>query len=195
MADVAAATTRERILEAAQRRFIDQGYDGTSLREIADELGFTKAALYYHFQTKEQIFVALLQPADELIAGLFSRLEAATNGADWADALFWVIDQMHDNFDFFRLVERNRAVLGHLDRAEGGFGSDHAEMHVRFEEIVQKLTPDVGERIRLVSSIAAVTGFDDWAPTILFQSDRSEIVAGLKEVVRAILGLPKSRKR
>ena len=52
----------------AQELFTDQGYDGTSLREIADRLGFTKAALYYHFRSKEEILVALLEPGNELLA-------------------------------------------------------------------------------------------------------------------------------
>jgi AcrR family transcriptional regulator len=186
--------TRERILDAAMRRFIDQGYDGTSLREIADDLGFTKAALYYHFQTKDQILEALLEPMDVLIEGLFERLESATNLEEWAEALYWVIDQMHDNFDFFRLVQRNRTVLENVER-EGGYMSHHEDMHVRFEATVQRLSPDVAERVRLVTAIAAVTGFDDWAPTIMMESDVTEIERNLKEVVRAILGLPKPRRR
>src|SRR5215510_14647631 len=105
-----AADTREKILDVARRRFTEHGYDGTSLREIADDLGFTKAALYYHFQTKDQILEALIEPADGLIEGLFERLEAATNLEEWGDALYWVIDQMRDNFDFFRLMQRNRTV-------------------------------------------------------------------------------------
>ena len=56
--------TRERILAVATELFTEQGYDATSLRQIADRLGFTKAALYYHFQSKEQIFTALLEPAN-----------------------------------------------------------------------------------------------------------------------------------
>ncbi|WP_266094983.1 TetR/AcrR family transcriptional regulator [Microlunatus elymi] len=37
------------------RLFIEQGYDKTSLREIAEQVGVTKAALYYHFRTKDDI--------------------------------------------------------------------------------------------------------------------------------------------
>jgi AcrR family transcriptional regulator len=51
--------TRERILDVALDLFTEQGYDQTSLREIAEQLGFTKAALYYHFASKEAIFMAL----------------------------------------------------------------------------------------------------------------------------------------
>ena len=52
--------TRERILSVALRLFASQGYTNTSLREIADELGVTKAALYFHFKTKEEILHGIL---------------------------------------------------------------------------------------------------------------------------------------
>jgi len=52
--------TRERILSVALRLFASQGYTNTSLREIADELGVTKAALYFHFKTKEEILNGIL---------------------------------------------------------------------------------------------------------------------------------------
>jgi AcrR family transcriptional regulator len=47
--------TRARIKEVALELFTEQGYDATSLREIAERLGVTKAALYYHFKSKEEI--------------------------------------------------------------------------------------------------------------------------------------------
>ncbi|HYA50568.1 MAG TPA: helix-turn-helix domain-containing protein, partial [Streptosporangiaceae bacterium] len=47
--------TRERIQSIALELFAEQGYEKTSLREIAERLGVTKAALYYHFKSKEDI--------------------------------------------------------------------------------------------------------------------------------------------
>src|SRR3989442_15914826 len=44
-------------------------FAGTSLQMIADELGFTKAAIYHHFRTREQLLAAVLEPMlDELRA-------------------------------------------------------------------------------------------------------------------------------
>src|SRR5262249_13450470 len=40
--------------------FTEQGYEQTSLREIAERLGVTKAALYYHFKSKEEIVQSLI---------------------------------------------------------------------------------------------------------------------------------------
>lgn len=52
--------TRSRIQDVALKLFIEQGYEGTSLREIAEHLGVTKAALYYHFKTKDDIVASLI---------------------------------------------------------------------------------------------------------------------------------------
>ena len=64
--------TRQRIQDVALELFAEQGYEKTSLREIAEQLDVTKAALYYHFKTKEDILISLFQdlsePLDELIA-------------------------------------------------------------------------------------------------------------------------------
>ena len=64
--------TRGEIQRAALQRFNAQGYDKTSLREIAEDLGVTKAAVYYHFPTKEDILESLVRDVgrrlDEVLA-------------------------------------------------------------------------------------------------------------------------------
>jgi AcrR family transcriptional regulator len=63
--------TRQRIQDVALELFAEQGYEKTSLREIAERLEVTKAALYYHFKTKEEIIVSLFEdltkPIEDLI--------------------------------------------------------------------------------------------------------------------------------
>ncbi|MFI6845954.1 TetR/AcrR family transcriptional regulator [Kitasatospora sp. NBC_00085] len=64
--------TRARIIVVALELFSEQGYEQTSLREIADRLGVTKAALYYHFKTKDDIVHGIVEsmaaPIDETLA-------------------------------------------------------------------------------------------------------------------------------
>ncbi|MEU3714072.1 TetR/AcrR family transcriptional regulator [Streptomyces catenulae] len=63
--------TRRRIQDAALELFSEHGYEKTSLREIAEQLDVTKAALYYHFKTKEDIVIGLFEdaarPIDDLL--------------------------------------------------------------------------------------------------------------------------------
>lgn len=66
--------TRARIQAVALELFTEHGYDKTSLREIAERLGVTKAALYYHFNSKEEIVESLT--ADH-VARVYALLEWA----------------------------------------------------------------------------------------------------------------------
>ncbi|MEV3932074.1 MULTISPECIES: TetR/AcrR family transcriptional regulator [unclassified Streptomyces] len=63
--------TRQRIQDVALELFAEQGYEKTSLREIAEHLQVTKAALYYHFKTKEDILVSIFEdlnrPVEDLL--------------------------------------------------------------------------------------------------------------------------------
>lgn len=73
--------TRERIQQIALDLFVEQGYEKTSLREIAERLEVTKAALYYHFRTKEDIVASLL---DDLATSMDEVLEWAREEDDHA---------------------------------------------------------------------------------------------------------------
>ena len=52
---------RERILDEARTRFLSNGYAETSMQEIADAVGMTKPALYYHFKDKQDLLLAVME--------------------------------------------------------------------------------------------------------------------------------------
>lgn len=64
--------TRQRIQEVARDLFVQQGVQRTSLQDIADKLGITKPALYYHFSSREElvrsILVPLIEEGDRFVA-------------------------------------------------------------------------------------------------------------------------------
>ena len=74
------SSTRERILDIALELFTEQGYDKTSLRDIAERLGTTKAALYYHFERKEDILLELHLRLHALGREALERLDALEDG-------------------------------------------------------------------------------------------------------------------
>jgi AcrR family transcriptional regulator len=92
--------TRERIQQVALDLFVEQGYEKTSLREIAEKLDVTKAALYYHFRTKEDI-----------ITGLFEDLAGTMD-----EILAWVREQEDQRTAREELLRRLATVI------EGKFG-------------------------------------------------------------------------
>jgi len=68
------ADTRTEILNVALRLFRTQGYAATSLRQIAESVQVSKAAVYYHFRAKQDIIVALTGP---FLAGLEELIQGA----------------------------------------------------------------------------------------------------------------------
>ncbi|WP_019931857.1 TetR/AcrR family transcriptional regulator [Nocardia sp. BMG111209] len=66
---VAGRSTKEAIREAAIELFSDKGFEQTSLREVADAVGITKASLYYHYASKQDLLLAIVDPiVDDLHA-------------------------------------------------------------------------------------------------------------------------------
>ncbi|WP_405487846.1 TetR/AcrR family transcriptional regulator [Nocardia sp. NBC_00511] len=64
---VAARSTKDAIRDAALQLFSTKGFEQSSLREVADAVGITKASLYYHYASKVDLLVAIIEPMfDEL---------------------------------------------------------------------------------------------------------------------------------
>ncbi|MEW6475713.1 MAG: TetR/AcrR family transcriptional regulator [Actinomycetota bacterium] len=67
---------RDEILRVAARVFRNKGYRSATLNDIADEFGFTRAALYYYFKSKEQILVAVIESAGHEITAQLEQTAA-----------------------------------------------------------------------------------------------------------------------
>ena len=111
--------TRRRIQQVALELFAEQGYDKTSLREIAERLDVTKAALYYHFKTKEDILSSiaedLAQPIKELIAWAEQQprtLEVRQEMLRRYSDILW------NSADLFRFIQENQASVRELTVGE-----------------------------------------------------------------------------
>ncbi|MBB5913521.1 AcrR family transcriptional regulator [Nocardia transvalensis] len=79
--------TRERIRVTAMELFAERGYEKTSLREIAERLGVTKAALYYHFRTKEDIVASLSEDLRRGVDEIVEWGESAPPGRERAEEI------------------------------------------------------------------------------------------------------------
>ncbi|WP_037773057.1 TetR/AcrR family transcriptional regulator [Streptomyces sclerotialus] len=111
--------TRQRIQDVALDLFAQQGYEKTSLREIAERLEVTKAALYYHFKTKEDIVISLFEdlarPCDELIAWAGDRPRTLETKQE---VLRRYSEALRDAAPLFRFMQENQATVRDLSIGE-----------------------------------------------------------------------------
>ena len=110
---MSAADTRQRILAIAADLFSRQGYTGTTIADIARELGTTTAALYYHFPSKADILGGLL--AEPLVA--YTRIIESldSNQPEPEELLGAFIDLAVDSRAMAGLIDRDPAVLAMID--------------------------------------------------------------------------------
>jgi len=151
--------TRERIQSVALELFAEQGYEKTSLREIAERLGVTKAALYYHFKSKEDIVRSFTEDyvheLDALIAwGRDQPLTADTRALLLARYSHIVSHRI----EVMRFLEHNQAAIDHLMTEHGG--QDRKKLfREQFLTLRNLLTPPdapLRDRVRATMAIASV---------------------------------------
>ena len=182
-----AATTRDRILDVALDLFIDQGYDGTSLRQIADRLGITKAALYYHFEAKEDILMALhlrLHEFGKTALGTMTGDEPITLEL-WGALLDEVVDQMLVQRKLFLMHERNQAALEKLHNA--GHDAEHEDFQNQLRQVLADPRVPVRDRVRMAASMGAVFAGLFLPGDAFPESDNKELGKLLRECVHDVL--------
>jgi AcrR family transcriptional regulator len=143
--------TKEQAQEVALRLFTEQGYEATSLRQIADELGINKASLYYYFDGKEAILGSLLDQrgdeAEELLAWI--REQPATAATIEAAVLRWVDSFTAEKLRGIRFLAANplllRTITGTNQRPRVGTG-----LMELGNELAERLTNPTDESILLL---------------------------------------------
>jgi AcrR family transcriptional regulator len=151
------ASTRERILDVALDLFTDQGFDGTSMREIAERLHMSKPAIYYHFASKEEILVALHMRLHEFGKAALERLTGQTVTLQlWGSLLNEVLDQMLAQRKIFLMHERNQAALEKLHRND--HDDQHDDIQQRFLQALNDPALSLRDRVRMACSLGAVFG-------------------------------------
>jgi AcrR family transcriptional regulator len=85
---------RQLVLDAARRVFLARGYNGASLEAIADAAGFSKGVVYSQFESKADLFLALLDRRIAERAELHERFVAELAGADGFAALLALSERM-----------------------------------------------------------------------------------------------------
>ncbi|HUA49124.1 MAG TPA: helix-turn-helix domain-containing protein [Solirubrobacteraceae bacterium] len=154
-------STRERILDIALELFSERGYDKTSLRDIAERLGTTKAALYYHFARKEDILLELHLRLHEIGYGVLAQLD----GLEDAQALVEAWPRLMDEF-IDRVAQNRDLVLLHLSNVQAlqQIGADerhqaeNEDLMDRFRRVFANPEIPLADRVRMACSLGAVIG-------------------------------------
>jgi AcrR family transcriptional regulator len=149
--------TRVRIQQVALELFAEQGYERTSLREIAEGLGVTKAALYYHFKSKEDIVLSFTEDYFARIDALIAWGREQPPGAQTAQELLdRYITLVMDGGEVFRFLERNQATIHGTEGGKHRFTQFRPRLMALMEIITGPDAP-LRSRIRAAAAIFAVS--------------------------------------
>jgi AcrR family transcriptional regulator len=158
--------TRQAILEAAFQLFLEQGYHGTSMRQVAGRAGITPAAIYNHFEGKEALFVALLSdrvPHRAVLGAL-----KASQGRDAQELTHDAIQRMRaamvDQFDNLRLMFIE--LLEFQGRHADSLAVRFLPQLLEFAERLRSLDPSVGRYTDIVLARAFFGLFMSYAITV-----------------------------
>lgn len=125
-------TTKDRVLDAALSSFGTTGYEGTSLDDIAADLGIRKQTILYYFPSKEALLEAVIdRSADELAGVLEASVAEAGPGFDRIDAIVRSV---------FRLAIRRPELLGLLREVSRLGPPMSSRLVERLEPLVQRAT-------------------------------------------------------
>jgi AcrR family transcriptional regulator len=146
--------TRSRIQAVALELFTEEGYEKTSLREIAERLGVTKAALYYHFKSKDEIANSFIEDRIEIMNELIEWAESRPPTmetrrallARYADELF-----NSDRQSVMRFLEQNQTAIKKFSA-----GKELREGMMRLVDLLVRPATSPEARVRATLSLFSV---------------------------------------
>lgn len=179
--------TRARIRQVALELFAARGFEKTSLREIADRLSVTKAALYYHFPSKDALLESQVAPLLDEVDALLDDGEALRAG---------VPRQREFLERYLDLLLGHRALIGWLVNdvavlAHPAVGLRARAQAQRIQALLGGDAVDLAERVRVTAALGALnSGVANFPGT---PSD--DLRAPLLAAARAVLGLRAGGRR
>jgi AcrR family transcriptional regulator len=147
MPQIITSPTRKKILNVAGRLFAKRGYFGVSMQDLADELHITKAALYYHFDSKETLTQILLRKSVDDLKKELSK--ASAKHPFPIDTLFDIVKTFLD----FRVKHPELSLLASI----GFSGDDRLPMVQFIENLRNELIKFVRDLISQINNIQHLT--------------------------------------
>jgi len=144
----------KKILDTAKNLFVNKGYHGMSMREISDALGVTKAALYYHFKDKEELFLAILKTYLEKMSSTLDRItvEPVSSPQKVQSFVAYVLTQPSEERAIIRLATQEINQLSPETRRM--FGSIYQEKFINKLQAILQEGMDQGDFRTIPGEIA-----------------------------------------
>ena len=178
--------TRQRILDVALDLFTEQGYDGTSLREIAEQLGVTKAALYYHFESKEDILMALHMRIHDFGRDALMLIgEGPVTLELWSQLLDQIVGEMLAQRKLFLMHERNQAVMEKLHRED--HDAEHEDIQNQFRRVLGDERVPVRDRVRMAAAFGVVFSSIFLGDVAFDSAPKDELEVMLRDILHDVL--------
>jgi AcrR family transcriptional regulator len=143
--------TRETIRAVALELFSNKGFEQTSLREIAERVGLTKASLYYHYSSKQALLLAVVDP---VIAGWRTIVDDTARLERTPDTVRHVVDRCLEVFI------GNRSVTGIFQRDAAGVAvvlgtlwDDMVDLGKRLVAWLAGPSPTAEHRLRAIAAM------------------------------------------
>jgi len=157
-AEATSADTKTRILDAAERLFVEHGFEATSLRQLTAAAGVNLAAVNYHFGSKEELFQAVLtrrlDPMNQERIELLQKLEREAPGkalscekilfAMLIPALRLARDERRGGKNFLRLL--GRAYADPAPFIRHFLSQQYAGMIGRYKEAFLRALPQLSRQ-------------------------------------------------
>ena len=144
--------TRQRIQDVALELFAEQGYEKTSLREIAERLDVTKAALYYHFKTKEEILVSIFEDLSHPIEELIEWGKGQPHTLETKQEIIRRYNEaLSQAVPLFRFMQENQATVKELR-----IGEMFRNRMMGMRDILIDPAADLVDQVRCISAVFAM---------------------------------------
>jgi len=179
--------TRARILSVAARLFATQGYAGTSIKDISDELGMTKAALYYHFSSKEVLLHELVSQPILAMREVMEVERDLTSTTERSRFVVDVVTAMSGCDSDVIAVFKDPGLAPQVDQSVLSSGVTH-QLSVRLAMGLSGVTDPADVRpadlMRAIAAVAAgYEAINNWHVVYpecdSFSSEDIEVIAGL----------------
>jgi len=174
--------TRERILDAARELFVTEGYDGVTMRKVAEKIEYSPTAIYVHFRDKQQLFLELCHSDYRRLAETFNQIAQIPDPVERLRQIgFGYMRFGLENPNHYRMM----FMTSHPPLPEGmekemGKGNPEEDAYAFLRQTVQELLsagafrPELTD-IELISqtlwagvhgvvSLEIAKGCDDWVP-------------------------------